>query len=62
MIKPDTKKVMARRRWETEEPFTYETRPAIVISPKNRHKVMKIYRYSVTPMCNYILFLVHHLL
>jgi hypothetical protein len=39
MIKPDTKKVMASRRWETEERFRYETRPAIAMSsPKYRHK------------------------
>jgi len=38
MIKPDTKKVMASRRWETEERFMYEARSAIVISPKHRYE------------------------
>jgi hypothetical protein len=38
MIKPDTKKVMASRRCETEERFKYETRPAILTSPKHRNK------------------------
>jgi hypothetical protein len=50
MIKPDTKKVMASRRCETEERFTYETRPAILISPEHRNKeksrYMNILKYK----------------
>jgi hypothetical protein len=38
IIKPDTKKVMARRRCETEERFTYETMLAIVNSPNTNTK------------------------
>jgi hypothetical protein len=51
MIKPDTKKVMARRRWETEEPFTYDTRPTIVISPKYRHKEKPRFIDTVKQIC-----------